>query len=176
MSVPDHDEPVEVMWQGRFIEAKRRGRWEYVQRTRGIGAVAIVAVHDGKLILVDQYRVPLGAQSLELPAGLVGDDAEGEAVEIAAARELEEETGFRAGQIDVIGRFFASPGMSAEGFTLVRAHELTRVGAGGGVGGEGITVHLVPLDEVPDYMDAWTAGGGTLDVKLMLFLAGRVLG
>ena len=167
---------MEVMWRGRFIEAKRRGRWEYVQRTRGIGAAAIVAVHEGRLILVDQYRVPLDKRSLELPAGLVGDDLAGEAVEVAAARELEEETGYRAARIEVIGRFHASPGMSAEGFTLVRAHDLTRVGAGGGVAGEGITVHEVPLAEVPAYMDAWTAGGGALDVKLMLFLAGRVLG
>lgn len=176
MSVPDQDAPVEVMWTGRFIEAKRRGRWEYVQRTGGIGAAAIVAVHDGRLILVDQYRVPLGKRSLELPAGLVGDEEAGEAVEVAAARELEEETGFRPGRVEVVGRFHASPGMSAEGFTLVRAHDLTRVGAGGGVGGEGISVHEVPLDEVPAYMDAWVANGGALDVKLMLFLAGRVLG
>ena len=176
MSVPDHDTPVEVMWSGRFIEAKRRGRWEYVQRTRGIGAAVIVAIHDGRLILVDQYRVPLGRQSLELPAGLVGDETEGEAAEVAAARELEEETGFRPGRMEVIGRFHASPGMSAEGFTLLRAHDLERVGAGGGVGGEGITVHEVPLDEVPAYMDRWAADGGALDVKLLLFLGGRVLG
>lgn len=176
MSVPDQDAPVEVMWSGRFIEAKRRGRWEYVQRTRGIGAAAIVAVHEGKLILVDQYRVPLGKRSLELPAGLVGDDNAGETVEVAAARELEEETGFRPARVSVVGRFHASPGMSAEGFTLVQAHDLTRVGAGGGVAGEGITVHEVPLDEVPAYMDAWTASGGALDVKLILFLGGRVLG
>lgn len=164
------------MWRGRFIEAKKRGRWEYVQRVGSVGAAAIVAVHEGRLILVDQYRVPLGCRSLELPAGLVGDDAAGESVEAAAARELEEETGFRAGRMTVLGRFHASPGMSAEGFSLLRADSLERVSAGGGVEGEGITVHEVPLDDVPAYLDTWAAAGGALDVKLLLFLAGRALG
>ena len=70
----DHAAPEELMWQGRFIAAKRKGRWEYVGRTRGIQAAVIVAVDDGHILLVEQYRVPLGRACLELPAGLVGDE------------------------------------------------------------------------------------------------------
>ena len=61
------NEPVETMWQGRFIVAKRQGKWEYVGRSRGIRAAVIVAIDDGHVILVEQYRVPLGAACIELP-------------------------------------------------------------------------------------------------------------
>ncbi|MCP4637202.1 MAG: NUDIX hydrolase, partial [Methyloversatilis sp.] len=70
------DAPEEVAWQGKWITAKRRGKWEYVSRARGIRAAVIVAIDaDGHVLLVDQYRVPLGKRCLELPAGLVGDEA-----------------------------------------------------------------------------------------------------
>ena len=97
---PDTDAPEETLWEGRFIAAKRRGKWEYVSRTRGIHAAVILAVDEGHVLLVEQYRVPLGRNCLELPAGLVGDESEGEAVETAAIRELEEETGWRAAADD----------------------------------------------------------------------------
>jgi ADP-ribose pyrophosphatase len=87
---------VEIVWQGKYLAAKRQGRWEYVSRTRGISAAVILAVDEGHAILVEQYRVPVGPMCLELPAGLVGDEEEGEAIESAAIRELEEETGYRA--------------------------------------------------------------------------------
>ena len=131
----DWDAPLETMWEGRFIKAQRRGRWEFAGRARGIRAAVILAELEGSAILVEQYRVPLGRTCLELPAGLIGDDSEGETVEVAAARELEEETGYRAGRIEVVGDFFSSPGMISEGFTLVRAHDLVKVGEGGGVEG-----------------------------------------
>ena len=174
--IPDADAPVEVVWRGRFIEAKRQGRWEYVSRTRGIRAAAIVAIDDGHAILVDQYRVPLGRRCLELPAGLVGDDAAGEDVLTAAARELEEETGYRPAAVRSLGDFFSSPGMNSEGFTLVHATGLERVGDGGGVPGEGITVHRVPLASLPAYVAARRAEGWAIDVKLLLLLAGGLPG
>ncbi len=89
------DEP-EVVWRGRFIEAKRLGKWEFVSRTGAVSAAVILAVDDGHVLLVEQYRVPIGARCLELPAGLVGDEEEGEEAAAAAIRELEEETGYRA--------------------------------------------------------------------------------
>jgi ADP-ribose pyrophosphatase len=167
--------PIEVMWQGRFITAKREGQWEYVGRARGIHAAVILAVDDGHVLLVDQYRVPLKARCLELPAGLVGDETEGEASEIAAARELEEETGYRPAHIEIVGRFASSPGMVSETFTLVRAHGLTKVGPGGGVEGEGIVVHRVPLAEVPSYIAARRAEGFQMDVKLLTLLGPSLL-
>lgn len=72
------DQPEEIMWQGRFITAQRRGTWEYVGRARGIKAAVILAVEDGHVLLVEQYRVPLGANCIELPAGLIGDHDDGE--------------------------------------------------------------------------------------------------
>lgn len=166
------DLPEEVVWEGRFIAAKRRGKWEYVSRTRNISAAVILAVHEGEVILVEQYRVPIRAQCLELPAGLVGDDGEAEEAETAAIRELEEETGYRAEHMEVLGRFHASPGMSSEGFTLLKATGLTRVGEGGGVEGEDIIVHHVPLAEVPAFVEKKRAEGCAMDVKLLLLLGG----
>lgn len=166
---------VETVWQGRFIQVHKQGRWEYVSRTRNVSAAVILAVDDGHVILVEQYRVPLHARCLELPAGLVGDEEEGEEVEIAAARELEEETGYRAGRMESLGRFFASPGMSAEGFTLLRASELERVGEGGGVPGEDIEVHRVPIAGVTAFVERKRAEGAAIDVKLLLLLASEFL-
>jgi ADP-ribose pyrophosphatase len=172
---PEANDPEEVVWEGRFIAAKRRGKWEYVSRTRNVSAAVILAVDEGKVILVEQYRVPLGAWCLELPAGLIGDDVEGEEAEVAAIRELEEETGYRAAHMEDLGRFFASPGMSSEGFTLLRAEDLTRVGEGGGVEGEDIIVHRVPLADVPAFVAAKRAEGCAADVKLLLLLAASLL-
>ncbi len=95
----------------------------------------IVAVDDNHVLLVEQYRVPLGRVCLELPAGLIGDETEGEAVEIAAARELEEETGYRPARMTDLGFYHSSPGMVSEGFTLLRAEGLEKVSEGGGVKG-----------------------------------------
>jgi ADP-ribose pyrophosphatase len=169
-------ETEEIVWQGKYLAAKRKGKWEYVSRTRGIGAAVILAVVDGDVLLVQQHRAALDAPCLELPAGLVGDEQQGEAVEVAAARELEEETGYRAERIVALGCFHASPGMSSEGFILVRAQGLSKVGEGGGVEGENIEVFRVPLKEVPAFVDRKRAEGVAIDVKLLVLLAGTILG
>jgi ADP-ribose pyrophosphatase len=169
------DEREEIVWQGKFLAAKRQGKWEYVSRTRGVSAAVILAIVDDAVILVEQDRVPLGRRCLELPAGLVGDDQQGEPVEAAAIRELEEETGYRAEKMVSLGRFHASPGMSSEGFTLLRAEGLTKVGEGGGVGGEDIAVYLVPLAEVPAFVERKRAEGVAIDVKLLLLLTRTLL-
>ena len=165
----------EIMWAGRYIVAKRRGPWEYVGRARDIGAAVIVAIEDGHVLLVEQYRVPLGARCLELPAGLVGDDVAGEPAATSAARELEEETGYRPAHVEVIGTFASSPGMVSETFTLVKASGLTRVADGGGVAGEDITVHRVALAEVAAFIAGKRAEGVVIDVKLLILLAADIL-
>lgn len=172
----DWHAPLETMWEGKFVKAMRRGRWEFAARTRGIEAVVILAIdEDDHVILVEQFRVPLQRRCLELPAGLVGDDRAGEAVETAAARELEEETGYHADRIVPLGHFHASPGMVTEGFTLVRAEGLTRVGEGGGEESEDIVVHRVALAQVPAFVEAKRAEGLAMDVKLLLLLAPSLL-
>jgi ADP-ribose pyrophosphatase len=177
-AVEDADAPDEVMWQGRFITARRKGRWEYVSRSRGIRAAVILAIdEEDHVILVEQYRVPLGRQSIELPAGLIGDheDVEGEEATAAAERELEEETGYRAERMEVIGEFWSSPGMVSESFTLLQAHGLTKIGPGGGTDGENITVHRVPLRDLAERIADWRAQGFALDVKLLTLLGPGIL-
>lgn len=164
-----------TVWQGRFLTMIVDGKWEYVARARGIRAAVILAIDDGHVILVEQYRVPLGRNCLELPAGLVGDETTDEAVEIAAARELEEETGYRADRIEQLGFFHSSPGMVSEGFTLVQAHGLTRVSAGGGDSDENIIVHRIPLATLPAFVEEKRAGGVAMDVKLLLLLGSTLL-
>ena len=135
MTVPDHNADEQIVWQGKYITTKTRGRWEYVGRARNIRAAVILAVEDGHILLVEQFRVPLGRNCLELPAGLIGDgdDIAGEDDLTAAGRELEEETGYRAEILEDCGQFYSSPGMVSESFTLVRARGLTKVGEGGAV-------------------------------------------
>jgi ADP-ribose pyrophosphatase len=168
----------EVVWQGKYITVRKQGTWEYVGRARGIRAAVILAIdEDDHVLLVEQYRVPLGRRCIELPAGLVGDDdsAPDEAPTAAAGRELEEETGYRAERLDVVGEFYSSPGMVSESFTLVRAHGLTRVGPGGGTASEDITVHRVPLTGLASAIADWRGQGLAIDVKLLMLLGPQIL-
>jgi ADP-ribose pyrophosphatase len=163
--------PVEVMWEGKFVRAVRRGKWEYASRSRDIGAVVILAEHEGKLILIDQPRVAPDCRCVEIPAGLVGDQDPDATVESTAIKELEEETGFTAERIERLGEFYSSPGMLSEGFTLVRAHGVNKIGEGGGDENEDINVHLVPRAEVPNFIEQKRAEGFGIDAKLLLLLS-----
>jgi len=173
----DPDAPEEIMWQGRFVVAKKRGRWEYVSRARNIRAAVILAVDDGHVLLVEQFRMPLGRVCIELPAGLIGDDdgSEHEPAEIAGGRELEEETGYRAARVENLGEFFSSPGMVTESFTLLRASGLQKVSEGGGLPSEDITVHRVPLDGLEAFLAGRRARGDAIDVRMLLLLGPGIL-
>ncbi len=179
MSRPSPDTPIETRWEGRFITVRQQGNWEYVSRSRGIHAAVILAIDeaaDGRhVILVEQHRVPLKVRCIELPAGLVGDDTAGEASEIAAQRELEEETGYRAERWRTVGEFFSSPGMVSESFTLLRARQLVKVGDGGGIDGEDIVVHRVPRRNIAQAVAGWREQGYAIDVKLLLLLGPQLL-
>ncbi|WP_074205810.1 NUDIX hydrolase [Parasphingorhabdus marina] len=158
------------MWEGRFITARRQGKWEYVARSRGIRAAVILAIDEGHVLLVEQFRVPLGRNCIELPAGLVGDETAGEAADIAAIRELEEETGYLAESMEDCGEFYSSPGMVSESFSLFRAIGLTKTGDGGGTDGEDIIVHRVHLDKLDQFIATKRAAGAGIDVRLLLLL------
>jgi len=177
MTQHDMAEPERIAWQGKWVVAKTRGRWEYVSRARSIRAAVILAVEDGHVLLVEQFRTPLQRACIELPAGLIGDgeEAEGEHAMDAAGRELEEETGYRAAELTDAGEFFSSPGLVTESFTLVIAKGLTRVGDGGGVHGEDITVHRVPLADIEDFVARQRAAGKAIDVRVLMLLAGGIL-
>ena len=178
MSDPDADKPEEIVWQGKFVTAKRRGRWEYAGRARGIRAAAIIAIDDGHVILVEQYRVPLGRICLEIPAGLIGDHEgeEDEDAETAAIRELEEETGYRAQRMENLGEFYSSPGMVSESFSLLRARGLTKTGEGGGTDSEDITVHRVKLADLPQFVADWRKRGHGVDVRIAMLMAPGFIG
>jgi len=122
------------------------------------------------VILIEQYRVPVGARCLELPAGLVGDEDAHATVEDTAVKELEEETGFTCERVERLGEFHSSPGMVAESFTLVRAHGIRKIGDGGGNEHEDITVHLVAREDIPAFVKSRRDAGSAIDVKLLLFL------
>lgn len=162
------DVPVEVLYAGKWLRLMRQGRWEYAERSTGDGMAVIVvaATPDDRVLLVEQMRVPIGARSIEMPAGLVGDDHAHDTLEAAALRELEEETGWRAGRVDVLLIGPTSAGMSSERIAFVRARDLQRVGAGGGVDGEDIRVHEVPRLQAPAWLMQKQREGFALDLKL----------
>ena len=160
-------------WEGKYLRMVTDGGWEYVERCGGMTAVVIVAMHDGKFILVEQVRVPIGERRcIELPAGLVGDEDD-KGIEDTAIKELEEETGYLCDRVEQLGEFFSSPGMVAEGYTLVRAHG---VRPGGTKIEEDIHVHLVAPDEVACFIAAKRAEGLAIDTKLLLLLADDLIG
>ena len=166
-----------AVWQGKFLEAHVApwgdgGQWEYVKRVRGIQAAVIVALTDlHELVLVEQFRPALGRPCIELPAGLVGDETDGEHVFDSARRELFEETGYEADEWEAFGEFASSPGMVGEIFHFYRATGLKRVGPGGGVDNEGIVVHVVPLDGIAAFLQSARARGCVVDTRLLILLS-----
>lgn len=174
---PDAEAPEQIEWAGQYVVAKRRGRWEYAGRARNIRAAVILALDAGHVLLIEQYRVPLGKVCLELPAGLIGDH-EGDEDEddlTSAMRELEEETGYQAAQWENLGEFYSSPGMLTESFTMVKASGLTQVGEGGGTEHEDIVVHRVPLERIGETVAEHRAKGHGIDVRILLLLGGAIL-
>ncbi|HVI03185.1 MAG TPA: bifunctional nicotinamidase/pyrazinamidase [Enhygromyxa sp.] len=172
-------EPVQVIGEGRWLRLVRRGRWEYAQRVKGVTAAVIVAVTpDDELILIEQPRPAVGGIVLELPAGLIGDieGAEDEAPELAAARELEEETGYRPGRLERVAAGTSTAGLSDERLIVYVAHDVERVGDGGGDEHEDIAVHLVPLPAVEDWLTARERAGVVIDLKVWagLYFARRI--
>jgi ADP-ribose pyrophosphatase len=165
----DASAPVEVLHAGRWLTLKKRGRWEYVERNNPGGAVIIVAVTpEDKVLFVEQYRVSILQNTIEMPAGLVGDldGQEDEDVLLAARRELEEETGYACGGIEFIHAGPSSSGMSTEMIAFVRARDLVKVGTGGGDETENIIVHEVPRLEAGAWLFARAAEGYSVDAKL----------
>jgi ADP-ribose pyrophosphatase len=171
-----------VLATGRYLTLIDDGGWEYVTRAGVTGIVVIVAVTDDeKLLLVEQYRPAVHRRVVELPAGLVGDGDEhaGESLLVAAARELAEETGFAAREIEPLAEGPIAVGISDETISFFQARGLTRVGPGGGDATEQITVHQVPLSRLRGFLATCAAGGLVVDPKIYagLFLvdaAGRL--
>jgi len=157
-----------TLYSGRYLSLLERDRWEFVSRSNARCVVALVAVTPaGEIVLVEQYRKPVDAHVIEIPAGLVGDlNDPDEPILVAAARELEEETGFAAAKMELLMECPSSAGMSDEVISFVLADGLSRVGPGGGDASENIVVHVIPLSEVDDWLAGQLAAGKSLDPKV----------
>jgi ADP-ribose pyrophosphatase len=158
----------ELLWQGKWLRMMRRGSWEFVERTNagGISVIIIAATPDGKLVFVEQARVPIQCRTIEMPAGLVGDfDAE-ESLEVAAGRELLEETGWRAGKLEYLMTGPSSAGMSTELMAFIRARDLVRENEGGGDESEDIIVHEIDIADAPRWLAQKMAEGYSIDAKV----------
>jgi ADP-ribose pyrophosphatase len=160
---------LEIVAQGRFLRFVRRGRWEYVTRKGASGVVVVAAMTDeGNVLLVEQFRPPIGRRVIELPAGLAGD-VEGTADEPlseAANRELLEETGYRAARLEHVFTGPSSAGLTDEMVSLFVAAGLDRVSPGGGVEGEEIVIHEIPLAQIDRWLADRTQEGCLIDVRV----------
>jgi ADP-ribose pyrophosphatase len=157
-----------IHYQGRYLTLVERDQWEYATRSNAHAVAVIVALtQDGELLLVEQHRRPVDARVIELPAGLVGDqDDPDENVLHAAGRELIEETGFEASDIELIMECPSSAGMTDEIVSFVRARGLKKVAAGGGDDSEEIEVHCIPLGRVDSWLLQQQGRGRLLDPKI----------
>ncbi len=160
---------IETLGEGRFLRLVKRGSWEYVERVNVHGVAVLVPVTgNAELVLVEQYRPPVRRRMVELPAGLVGDEEalRDESLWEAANRELEEETGYRAGRLGLLACMPSAGGLTNELVSFVHATELERVGSGGGVAGEGIDVWVVPLAGLRTWLAKRELEGCLLDPKI----------
>jgi len=171
----------EIHYKGRYIGISERDNWEYATRTNASAVVVLVPVTEqGELVMVEQFRIPVQAAVIELPAGLVGDlDDPDEQLITAAQRELEEETGYRAGSLTQFLECPSSAGLTDETIVFYLAEDLRQTGPGGGDGSEDISVHRVLLDEADGWLVNMMQQGKMLDPKIyaaLYWLRRRELG
>jgi len=158
-----------VLGEGRFARLVAQHGWEWVERVNTTGAVVIVALTPTRdLILVEQYRVPLGCRVIDLPAGLAGDEpgTQGEDLSEAARRELLEETGYVASRLELLLEGPSSAGLASETYALFLARDSQRVGPGGGDDKEDIQVHVIPLVQAESWLQERRRGGVMIDPKV----------
>lgn len=154
-----------VLGEGKFLRLVSQNGWEYAERTSAHGVVLVLAVtDDDEIILVEQFRAPVRSPCIELPAGLC--DIENESAADTARRELEEETGYRAREMKHLTQGPTSPGMTTETTTMFAAVGLEKVGDGGGIEGENITIHKIPLSEVLEWLKKREKDGVMVDTKV----------
>jgi ADP-ribose pyrophosphatase len=158
-----------VLAEGKYVRLVVRGRWEWAERTNTSHAVVIVAVtSDRQMVLIEEYRHPLGVRVVEMPAGLVGDEpgtGEEELIE-AAKRELLEEAGCVSDNWHHLIDGPSSPGLTNETYTMFMAGDAKKINDGGGDDSEDIHVCLVPLDSVETWLDDRRRQGLLVDPKV----------
>lgn len=167
-------EEYEVLYRSQWLMLCRRDTWEFAKRPQCDAAVGILAITDAQeIILVEQYRWPMKAFVMEIPAGLVGDEEEfaDESLAQTAARELEEETGYQAASMKLLLSSPTSAGMTSETTHLYFATGLQQISSGGGVEGEAIRVHKVKLTDLRNWLQVQQSAGKLIDFKIHAALA-----
>ena len=160
---------IKVLHEGEYLGLYRRGHWEFALRPHSAACATILPITDaGEIVLIEQFRVPMQARVIEVPAGLVGDEAEfeGESIADCAGRELLEETGYKAESIIELMVTPTSAGMTPEITHMFAATGLSKVHEGGGVDDEDISVHVVTLAELDSFLAAKQAEGFLIDFKI----------
>ena len=163
------DEHTKLIAESKHLRLVERGGWSYVTRANANGVVCIVALTaEDKVLLIEQYRSPVGCHVIELPAGLSGDlpNQADEALEASARRELLEETGYQARHLQRKAVVASSAGLTDEVVTIFVAEEVEKIASGGGDESENITVHEVPLAEVDGWLARAQADGKLVDSRV----------
>jgi ADP-ribose pyrophosphatase len=158
-----------ILAEGKHLRLVQQGHWEYAERTKAKGAVVLVALtDDGRLLLTEQFRIPVGKRVIELPAGLVGDveGEEAEELEAAGRRELLEETGYDAHSLTIVAMGPPTSGLATELVAFLVATHLKKVSDGGGDESEDIEVHAIPLERVPEWLQEQSARDVLIDPKV----------
>jgi len=116
------------LYAGTHLKLLAEGSWEFAERTRATGGVVILAfTARDELLLVEQFRPPVGRRVISLPAGLTGDGDVREQAAASAARELEEETGYRAARVQELAVGPSSPGLTSEMMTFFHARGVEKM-------------------------------------------------
>lgn len=157
-----------IVWEGKYLRVRVCGTWEYAERPNSPAGIVIVAVTpENKILLTEQYRVPMQKNVIELPAGLAGDgNYHGEEFVEAARRELREETGYEAAEWEQLAGGPTSAGLSNEIVVFFRGRNLRKIGEGGGSGDEKIHIHEVPLNDVRAWLRRKEHEGVAVDPRI----------
>lgn len=168
----ESESDISRLFSGNYLNLVQQGHWEYAERSNASAVIAICALHEGNLILTEQFRPPVGKVVIDIPAGLAGDipGQETEALETAAARELFEETGYEAEDWTYKIELPTSPGLTSETVHLFTAQTLKKTGTGGGDDSEEIIVREIPLSEIRSCIDQELEQGKLIDPKVFLAL------
>jgi ADP-ribose pyrophosphatase len=164
------------LYAGRHLKLVADGTWEFAERTRATGGVVILAFTSrDERLRVEQFRPPVGRRVISLPAGLTGDGDVREEAAASAARELKEETGFRATSVQELAIGPSSPGLTSEMMTFFHARGVEKIEGAVIDPDEEITLHVVPRAELTAWLRTREKEGLLIDYKIYaaLYLAAR---
>lgn len=152
-----------IIAEGKHLRLVSHDGWEFVERKNANGVVFIVPITRNKeIVLIEEYRVPIASSIIELPAGLSGDNGD-ESQEDAANRELLEETGYRAERLVKAHYGPSSAGLTSEQLTLFIALDVIKVTDDVE---ENIKVHVIPIDDVDDWLRSQELIGKAISMRI----------